>query len=210
MTAILKRPSRVKVNVPGHSRRQFIKAGLAEIAMLAAGSMAFPSIIKADSMRKTNSKFVVNALAKALRSIGSPVCITAAMKLETEQNDSENVYFYLRRAGLNSSDALIIAHALKSLQDDSLSALASMSLSYNDAIGDAGTIAMMQALPPSIRELGLVNCGIGDAGGEAILQWARHATGLRIMCIEENHMSEELKFRLSKLTQKNAALWVVV
>jgi hypothetical protein len=132
------------------------------------------------------------------------------MKLETDQSDSENVYFHLRRAALNASDALIIAHALTSLKDDSLSSLASMSLSYNDAIGDAGAIAMMPALPPSIRELGLVNCGIGDAGGEAILQWAKNATGLRVMCIEENHMSEELKLRLSKLTQRNAALWVVV
>lgn len=194
----------------GHSRRQFIKAGLAEVAMLAVGAMVFPSIIKADSMRMTNSKIVVNALAKALRLIGSPVSITAAMKLETEQSDSENVYFHLRRAGLNASDALIIARALKSLSGDYRSALASLSLSYNDAIGDAGAIAMMQALPPSIRELGLVSCGIGDAGGEAILQWAKHATGLRVMCIEENHMSEALKRRLSKLTQRNTALWVVV
>ena len=85
-----------------------------------------------------------------------------------------------------------------------------MSLSYNDAIGDTGAIAMAQSLPPTLHEVGLVNCGIGDAGGEALLRWAKNATGLRILCIEENNISEGIKLQLADLMHRNAALLVVV
>ncbi len=55
-----------------------------------------------------------------------------------------------------------------------------------------------------------MNCGIGDAGGEALLRWAKLATGLRILCVEENNISEEIKLKLVDLMHRNAALWVVV
>lgn len=210
MPAILDRFTMVKMKPACSSRRQFIKTGLTEIAMLAAAAIGYPSILNADNTHMTKAKIVVTTLAKALRSIGSSVCRAAADKLEASQGNRANVYFHLRDAALNASDALIIAEALKSLPEASSSALASISLSYNRALGDAGAIAMAQSLPPTLRELGLVNCGIGDAGGEALLKWAQQAPGLRIMCIEDNNISQRIRLQFIALARKNAALWIVV
>ena len=196
--------------MPNPSRRQFIKTSLTEIAMLAAVVIGYLSIIKADTSHMAHAKIVVTTLAKALRSIGSPVCLAAAEKLEASQGNNANVSFHLRSAALNASDALIIAEALKSLPTEASSALASMSLSYNRALGDAGAIALAQSLPLTLRELGLVRCGIGDRGGEALLQWAKQAPGLRMMCIEENNISEGMKLQLIELSRKNATLLIVV
>ena len=192
------------------SRRQFIKTGLNKIAVLAAVTIGYPSILDADGPPMTDAKTVVTRLAEALRSIGSAVCLAAAEKLEASYGNRANVYFHLRRAALNPSDTFIIAEALKSLPGQSGSALASLSLSYNRALGDAGAMALAQSLPPALRELGLVDCGIGDTGGEALLQWAQQAPGLRIMCIEENNISQRIRFQFIELARKNAALWIVV
>jgi len=202
--------SRVKVAALDHPRRRFIKNGLADIAYLVLATLVFPPTIKAESAYPKNSIIVVNTLAKALRSIGSPVCLAAALRLEADQRNDNKIHFYLRDAALKLSDALIIAKALKSLPSESHSALLSMSLSFNNAIGDAGAIALAQSIPPTIRELGLVDCGISDAGGEAFLQWAKHATGLRMLCIEQNHISEGLKLQLIELMHRNASLLVIV
>jgi|GEM_PF-390623 len=210
MPSILDRLTKVKMPLSCPSRRQFIKTSLTEIAVLAAAAIGYPSILNADNPNMTNAKIVVTTLAKALRSIGSNVCRAAADKLEASQGNRANVYFHLRGAALNASDALVIAEALKSLPEESSSALASFSLSYNRALGDAGAIVMAQSLPPTLRELGLVNCGIGDAGGEALLQWAQQAPGLRIMCIEENNISQPIRLQFIELARKNAALWIVV
>ena len=210
MTRLINGLSKVKMSAPFHSRRRFIKTGLAEMALLIVATIGFTPITNAGSTYMKNSKTIVDALVEALRSIGSPVCLAAALKLEADQSNRDNIYFHLRHAALTASDALIIAEALKSLPRESHSSLVSMSLSYNDAIGDTGAIAMAQSLPPTLHELGLVNCGIGDAGGEALLRWAKNATGLRILCIEENNISEGIKLQLVDLMHRNAALLVVV
>lgn len=81
---------------------------------------------------------------------------------------------------------------------------------YNFALGDVGAITMAQSFPPTIRGLGLVNCGIGGAGGKAVLGWAEYATGLRILCIEENQISEGIKLQINELMHKDAKLLGVV
>lgn len=192
------------------SRRHFIKTSVTEIAMLAAVALGYPSIIKADHVPMTNATRVVTTLAKALRSIGSPVCLAAADKLEASHEKRAQVSFHLRGAALTASDVLIIADALTSLPAEASSALVSVSLSYNRALGDAGAIALAQSLPPTVREVGLVGCGIGDAGGEAVFHWATKAPGLRMLCIEENTLSEGMKLQFIELARKNAAVVIVV
>ena len=43
------------------------------------------------------------------------------------------------------------------------------------------------------RPLGLVGCSIADQGDEAILEWAKYANGLRLICIEDNSMSDQMR-----------------
>ena len=56
-----------------------------------------------------------------------------------------------------------------------------------------GGLADLFAIPESTEDVGLVGCSIGDAGGEAILDWARTARGLRMICIKDNAMSDPLR-----------------
>tara|TARA_B110000114_G_C14973798_1_gene349600 strand:+ start:363 stop:599 length:237 start_codon:yes stop_codon:yes gene_type:complete len=64
-------------------------------------------------------------------------------------------------------------------------------LSYN-AIGGQGAKTLAGSLPGTLTELGLVGCSIRDKGGEAILEWAKFADGLLMICIEDNNMSDQM------------------
>jgi hypothetical protein len=83
-------------------------------------------------------------------------------------------------------------------------------LSCNPLIGDEGARALARSLPDTLRELGLVGCGIKDTGGEAILRWAYKSSRLRMICIEQNPFSERLKAQSRQLAQKNENLLVIV
>lgn len=191
-------------------RRQLLKKSLYGTGALAAGTIGFPRFLSAFDSPMTESSTAAITLTSALRSIGSEPCLAAAAALEARQHNDENFRLHLRGAGLNTIDVVTIAKALKTLPNNEASSLVSLSLSYNEALGDAGAIALASALPPTLRELGLVGCGIGDQGGEALLQWAKQATSLRMMCIEENILSHEIRMQFSKLDRKSSGLYVVV
>tara|TARA_E500000331_G_scaffold258878_1_gene249734 strand:+ start:45 stop:383 length:339 start_codon:yes stop_codon:yes gene_type:complete len=101
--------------------------------------------------------------------------------------------------GIDSSCAVKIANALKFVSPEAAAMLASFSLSYSTVLGDAGAIALAGALPPTLRDLGLVGCNIGDLGGLALHRWARTAEGLKMICIEHNQISADLKLRFQNL-----------
>jgi len=70
---------------------------------------------------------------------------------------------HLRNAGLSTSDALAIAQALVQLDSTPELRLISFSLSYNTKIGSDGAIAVLQALPTHLVELGMVGADLDDA-----------------------------------------------
>jgi hypothetical protein len=105
---------------------------------------------------------------------------------------------------------MVLARAMSDLTDEEALTLGSLSLSYNPGIGDAGASVVAQALPATITELGLVGCGIGDQGGEALLHWAENASGLRMICVEDNQFSDETKTRFVELARAKHNLFVVV
>ena len=67
----------------------------------------------------------------------------------------------------------------------------------------------MKKLPKSILEIGLVNCGINDIGGAEILNWMRSASSLRMICIEQNNFSENLKSEFKQFSNHNPQILVV-
>ena len=105
---------------------------------------------------------------------------------------------HLRNANMTAADAKIIANALDRTPVFELARLGSFSLSYN-AIGDEGAKNLADSLPATLTELGLVGCSIGDRGGKAILDWAKHANGLQMICIEDNKMSDEMRKHFGRL-----------
>jgi len=83
-------------------------------------------------------------------------------------------------------------------------------MSYNPDTGEAGAISRAGSLPKTVREIGLVGCGIGDHGGEAILDWSDQAKRLQMTRVEENRFSNPLKKRFGTLAETDPYLLVVV
>lgn len=109
-----------------------------------------------------------------------------------------------RDLALSLSEVKDIAAILKDSE-----AITSISFSYNRLMGNEGAIAMAKGLPDTITEIGLVGCGIGDLGGSAILNWAKSLKHLRMICIEQNSFSEELKYEFKAFSNDHPEILVV-
>ena len=137
-------------------------------------------------------------LQVALREIGSDVTKTAADNLARIAVSSAALNLHLRNAKMTAADVKLIANALDRTPVSELARLVSFSLSYN-VIGDEGANTLATCLPATLTELGLVGCSIGDQGGAAMLEWAKHANGLRMICIEDNSMSDQMRKQFRSL-----------
>ena len=180
-------------------RRYFMKSAIACSAALAVGATAGIGGAGAAGTVGRPLDNLELALAQALREIAGPACIAAAERLENRDPGGDGFNFHVRGSGIGSADAVRIAKALMSVSPEASVMLRSFSLSYNADLGDAGAIALAGALPPTLRDLGLVGCNIGDAGGLALHEWARTARGLKMICIEHNKISADLKSRFQRL-----------
>lgn len=148
-------------------------------------------------------------IAAILRANGSSACIRAASQLETAIPTGPPS-LTLRGLGLSHTEVLAIAGAIAACSQPETPPILSLSLSYHETMGNAGAIVLAQSLPPELQTLGLVRCGIDDPGGEALLKWAKQATHLRMLCIEENHFSTELTDRFTQLGRSRLGLMLVV
>lgn len=129
-------------------------------------------------------------LVSALEGMGQAVAL--------RQVASDQVDLHLRDAGLTPSQAQALAEALLEACQLGMQ-LRSLSVSYNPNMGDSGALALIQALPPELEELGMVGCALGAPCGEALLSWASAAPTLRMMCVEENAFPTELRQALLRL-----------
>jgi hypothetical protein len=191
-------------------RREAFKTGLALLTTFGLGSTVYPAWVTASQIPvATEVCGLRTKLASVLRSMDNQACVAVAARLEASKGQ-EAVSLHLRGAQLTESGVLRIADALAALTEGEASSLASLSLSYNGAIGDAGAISLAHALPRGLPELGLVGCNVGDTGGAALLDWARRATRLRMLCIEGNNFSHQTRTRFGMLRRKNPHLSVYV
>ncbi len=189
-----------------HSKRTFIKTGLAS-ALSVTGLLPFFSSAYAS---KANSPMKITPLIDALRSTNKPVCNKAAIKLLSLPDNLANYDLHLRSADLSTEEIQRIADAIKAVHAANGPALQSFSMSYNANLKDGGVLNLVQTLPATLTEIGLVGCGIGDAGGEALMKWATEAPKLHWLCVEQNPFSEATKHRFYKFGQARSGLLVVV
>ncbi|MDA9979925.1 hypothetical protein N9E38_00630 [Yoonia sp.] len=138
----------------------------------------------------------LSQLNAALQDVDSAICRAAAARLEVFAGH----YFdlHLRNAGLTPQNVVPIAEALAHFDGPELR---SFSISYNPSIGDVGAIALLTKLPKTVTELGMVGCALGDESGKALLDWGRQATKVRMVCVEGNQYSCELRKELLMLGQ---------
>lgn len=129
-------------------------------------------------------------IANILKKTNNELCIAYATILETDGYQSSSLNF--RNFSLSRNEIIAIAAII--YQDKDLSeTLASISFSYNTLMGDEGSIALVNSLPLSIREIGLVGCGIGDAGGKEVLRTVEKLPNLQMLCIEQNLFSDQMQ-----------------
>ncbi len=192
------------------SRRTMLQRGMATGFGLLPAMAGLTDIAKAAESEAGSGNMNMDALITALHSIGGPVCLDAATRLETVSANSGGFNLHLRGAGLSALDARILANALQEMPDLATHHLRSFSASYNPDLNDAGGIVLAGSFPKTMTELGLVGCSLGDAGGAALLEWAQQAPSLRMICVEGNDLSSSLKSRFARLGRLNASLMVVV
>lgn len=84
-----------------------------------------------------------------------------------------------------------------------------MSVSYNQRLGDSGVTILLEKLPATVSEIGLVNCGIGDVGGLVILNWMRNSQNLQMICMEQNNFSANLRMEFSRFGSENPSVVVI-
>ncbi len=152
-----------------------------------------------------SKKNIQQKSAAVLRKIGSKACIEKARTLESTA--AQMTSFNFRSLGLSTSAILSIAGILRQEKDSQ--AITSISFSYNRLMGDAGAIALAQSLPDSIREVGLVDCRIGEKGGTALLDWIKEAPNLKMICIEQNQFSDALRVAFREVGKEKPNVLVV-
>jgi len=95
---------------------------------------------------------------------------------------------HLRSSGVTAAQCTAMLAAPEA------ASLTSLSFSYNE-VGDAGATAVAQGAPAGLTELGLVGCGVGDAGGRELVAWLESARAgkMSMICVEGNDMSAEVQ-----------------
>lgn len=156
----------------------------------------------------------LQGLLQSLQATGNSTCLTEAERLSklAPENEERLQTFdlALRSAKLNLRDAQIIADGIRSLPDFVTSKLGSFSASYNTTLTQAGITTLISALPPSLTDLGMVGCDMNDESAAVLLQWANRASGLKVICIEQNNLSTKVKQQFTALRHSNKDLLVVV
>jgi hypothetical protein len=191
-------------------RRQFLRSGLINCLALLTGVGVLMGQGVAIAGPDVKPQRGIGALIQALHSTGNPVCRNAADRLEASRRSNVDYDLHLRNAGLGAVDAEIIAQAMREISLYEVPALRSFSMSYNPDLTDAGVVLLAQSFPPTLTELGLVDCAIGDVGGAALLSWAKKAVGLRMICVEGNRFSARIRQEFASLAQEKTSLLVIV
>ena len=186
------------------SRRAFIKTGLAGVL-----GLMLP-VFTRNLIAEEKPLMDIRVLIDILKSTNNPVCVSAAATLLLLKDNQSGYDLHLRSANLNNVEVARIAEAIKTTHDAGGPSLRSFSMSYNQQLSDEGVLSLVKTLPSTLTEIGLVGCGIGDKGGEALMAWASGAPKLHWFCVEQNAFSNQVKARLIEFGKQRSGLLVVV
>jgi hypothetical protein len=149
-------------------------------------------------------------LIQTLKASGCPKCVQVASSLEETLPHDKKAQLSFRNLDLDAAETSEISNLLQQVPAEGIAWIRSLSFSYNENLGDEGAVVLAQFLPIELEEFGLVRCRISDVGGYALLEWAKKATRLAMMCIEGNHLSEEMKGKFRQLATQRPSLLMVV
>jgi hypothetical protein len=148
----------------------------------------------------------IKKIAKVLEETNRQECIKESQNLQV--NNFKSKRLNLRNLNLTLSDINQITDILEQVKNSKNETIESISFSYN-SIGDNGIALIVNSLPISINEIGLVDCGIEDAGALEILNWMKKATQLKMICIEENNFSTEVNSKFKTFKKSNPHITII-
>lgn len=153
-------------------------------------------------------------LIDSLRATDRPVCLQRADQLAglllPDGAGHQHFDLHLRSANLNPSDALLLVDGMQWLSAQDSWKMRSFSVSYNPTLEQVGIITLVKSLPPTVADLGMVGCDMDDQSALVLLEWARRATMLKVICIEENHLSSAVKNQFTALRSVTNGMMVIV
>lgn len=147
-------------------------------------------------------------IAEIIRTITTHHCQKRADDIE-EDDEEFSGRLDLRHLSLWASDVNRLVRDICRLNMESQGMLSSIDLSFNGLLSDEGAMALAHHLPRSLSEIHLVDCGIGDFGGVALLEWMYDAHGLRVVHLEQNNISRDLRAKFEKFANENPQVMVV-
>lgn len=148
-------------------------------------------------------------LADAVRSIGTSSGHQKAERFEMDEEEFSG-RLDLSHMSLWSSDVEKIGRHLNRRYNPEAVHLISVNFNFNNLMCDDGVIALLDHLPGTIRELHLVSCGIGDYGGQAILDWLRvSAFKIKEVNMEQNEFSRSMKDEFALYEKENQQVMMI-
>ena len=144
----------------------------------------------------------IKLITNTLQNTGRKPCLE---KAESLLNSASISSLNLRSLALQREEALQLAIVFNEIKKENNEALRSVSFSYNDQMTNEGAVALINSLPESVTELGMVSCGLTDEAGKAILNWLKRSRNLNMVCIEGNHFSSELRDLMREYQHENSS-----
>ena len=147
-------------------------------------------------------KSPLQTLIEALHRIHKPVFLSVAEQLGKRSSSVESFNLHLRSANLDSSDALVLANAFTTIQEQNDLPLYSFSVSYNPGIGTDGVQALLPSLPDGVSEIGMVGCQLRDDVGKLLIQFMARCRNLKMICVEGNLFSTSMRSQIASAGKK--------
>ena len=136
-------------------------------------------------------------LASVLESFRRTECLSKAK----EFRDSQPTSLHFRSLNLSEDEVMQIAAIF--LEHKTYSNIQSVSFSYN-TLTETGIKTLLPSLPISLRELGLVSCGLQNASGLYLFSWLTETSNLNMICAEGNTFSSGLKLKFYNFIEGNS------
>jgi hypothetical protein len=149
-----------------------------------------------------------NSLVHALKRIATIPCEELANNIENIS--SKTLSFHLREASLDTDSIKILNKAFRDFNSTNDIRISSLSLSYNPQIGDEGILDLLKNIPFGLTELGLVGCNLTDESGRVLLNWLKDNEYIRLLCIENNLFSKELKLEFKTHANNTKRLYLAI
>lgn len=203
-----------KTALEKHCRRSAIKAVSGGVYAALAGVSVAGGPISGSELPSGDGLTPFQMLIEVHQDISKEVCLQEGDRLSKLVVNGgvspQSFYLHWRNSRLNSSDARKLASAMQSLSTQPACEMTSFSVSYSLELQQEGIATLVNALPDTLQELGMVGCDMTDKSAGVLLKWASRAGSLGVICVEDNRLTDQAKNQFTALRENRKDLMVIV